>query len=166
MSKFKKGDKVVALEDHSGYTLTKGKTYVVDSLDYDGDPRVINDEGYKVGVFSFYFELAPKRKYNKRKKVSMKVKTLDNLEVGDVLVLNGRFERTVLAVVRSLIALSVAGDPTDYLGWYTVTQLNKNGHKLKAQPEQPKELTLKEIEEKLGYSVKIKRPVGRPRKEK
>ena len=94
-------------------------------------------------------------------KVKLKEKTIDNLEVGDVLVTSapdfykGR-ERKVLAICGLVYFLSGVDTFTKYDGGYTIEEI-KYMHTLKKEeePEVPEELTMAELEKELGRKVKI-----------
>ena len=75
-------------------------------------------------------------------------KTLDNLEVGDILE-SASGERSVLAICGDVYCLSYI-DYYDVVGsWLTKKEIEKLGYKPK-QVEETQELTVKEISEKLG----------------
>ena len=79
------------------------------------------------------------------------MKTLNNLEVGDILK-QDIYKYKVLAVLPGLVALSFEYNHEKFFSWYTIKQLEEYGYT--PEPE-VKEMTVKEISEKLGYEVKI-----------
>ena len=95
------------------------------------------------------------------KNLELKEKTLDDLEVGDILVTSapdfykGR-ERKVLAICGLVYFLSGVDTFTKYDGGYTIEEI-KYMHTLKKEeePEVPEELTMAELEKELGRKVKI-----------
>ena len=79
------------------------------------------------------------------------MKTLNNLEVGDILAQYG-YRHKVLAVLPGLVALSSDCDHEAFGYWYSIKQLEGYGYT--PEPE-VQEMTIKEVSEKLGYEVKI-----------
>lgn len=79
--------------------------------------------------------------------------SIDELSVGDVLVNDGD-ERTVLAICGKVACLSLVDGSEEVSDWWTAKELNEEGWKLKDE-EEPKEMTVAEISEKLGYEVKV-----------
>lgn len=78
-------------------------------------------------------------------------KTLDNLEVGDVLVDNYGAERTVIDVLPHSYLLSSVFNPDTIGDWYTPRDLKKDGYTIKnATPKELTELTVAEVEKKLN----------------
>lgn len=81
-------------------------------------------------------------------------KTLENLEVGDILV-DCDGEKKVLGICGLVYFLSEYGnfDRCGLVGW-TLESIKEEGLKLKGESG-PKEMTVKEISDKLGYEVKV-----------
>ena len=81
-------------------------------------------------------------------------KTMDNLEVGDVLEYKGTYiedyERKVVAVVDNYVITEDSDDQS--LNAYTKDQLKEEKWVLKTEPV---EMTVAEIAEKLGHDVKV-----------
>jgi len=135
---FKQGDKVICVKDceKNSICAKKGQTGFV-----NGDLDILTRG---VWVCS---------SLNNWKLINKQMKTLDNLEVGDLLN-KGDYKFKVLAVLQELVAISYHSNHTTLNCWCTLTELKKNGYTLYQKPE-VKELTVKEISEKLGYEVKI-----------
>jgi hypothetical protein len=82
-------------------------------------------------------------------------KTLDNLEVDDAIVGQG-YEYTILAVCDRAVLLSDADDADIADTWYTTHELKEDGYTVKgADEEDVEELTVAEVEKRLGTRVKI-----------
>lgn len=79
-------------------------------------------------------------------------KTLDNLEVGDVL-LSASGERTVLAVCGRLVFYSYADQPNSSSMFLTVEELKDKGFKVKSQESNIVEMTLEEVAKLKGVPV-------------
>lgn len=86
-------------------------------------------------------------------------KTLDTVDVGDVVVDEDGGERTILDTGKSgkVVLLSLVGKPTRMGGVYARQELEGLGYTVKqSTPEpEPKEMTLEEVSKALGYPVKI-----------
>lgn len=79
---------------------------------------------------------------------------LDNLAEGDVVVDEEKDERTVLYVLKpGLYIMSEWNEPKS--AGYAVTAHDLANCTIKGAPAEPKELTVAEISEKLGYEVKV-----------
>lgn len=139
MTQFKVGDVVISNEDGlditigNEYTITNCARKTISFLDNVGTPRTRNERDY-----------------------ILKEKTMDNLKTGDVLVKENRYnekeEYTVGGVLGKIVFLIDSDDETsDYL---TVSELKPNGYELKTE-EEAEELTVAEIEAKLGHKVKV-----------
>jgi len=89
--------------------------------------------------------------------LKLKEKTLDNLEVGDILVSKAVFdksyEKKVLTICGGVYFLSGEDSFTECGGGYTIQEIRED-FTLK-QEEQPEELTMAELEKELGRKVKI-----------
>jgi hypothetical protein len=91
-------------------------------------------------------------------------KTLDNLEVGDVVENKFIGERTVLVVLPGLYALSGTSSKEEFGAWAAPYNLKKQNYTIKGQapkPE-PKEMTMKELAElmnkiaaEIGYTIEF-----------
>ena len=89
-------------------------------------------------------------------KVKLKEKTLDDLEVGDILV-SEYCDKKVLGICGLVYMLSHDGDFTRCGVGYTIEEI-KDMYTLKPKerPEdEPEEITMAELEEELGRKVKI-----------
>lgn len=134
MSKFKVGDKVIYKGKKAVVNYTyNGYDWGIEIEFEDGEVCLVGNTEVRQGEVKLY------------------KKSLDNLEVGDVLVRNGQ-ERAVLAVVDKLVALSYWDMPDEHYEWYTVAELRKSGMKLK-DSEEITELTLEEVAELKGIPV-------------
>lgn len=116
---------------------------------------------YRLGSWSdghrgvLYHPLGDFKKFELKDK--LKEKTMDDLQVGDILTRKysnwgyGKF--TVLAMVGRLVALSDTDDPESVGLWYTLERLaDKYG--LYEQPK-VKEMTVADVEKLVGTKVKI-----------
>ena len=100
------------------------------------------------------------------KNLKLKEKTLDDLEVGDILVTSGPCfhegrERKVLTICGGVYFLSGVDTFTNYGGGYTIEEI-KSMYTLrpKERPEErpedePEEITMAQLEKELGRKVKI-----------
>lgn len=113
------------------------------------DSRGFSINGCYHGYHSYYFlELLTEEK------------TLDTVDVGDVVVDKRGEERTVLDTSKNgrVLFLSILNYPTYYSTGYTRQELKDKGYTVKQStpaPE-PKEMTLDEVSKALGYPVRIK----------
>lgn len=82
--------------------------------------------------------------------VTLMEKTMDNLQVGDVLVDYDNDEVKVLAVLGDLYGVSGYNDFESFGYWRTKSDLN--GYNIKIDVE---ELTVEEVSKRLGKTVKI-----------
>lgn len=86
-------------------------------------------------------------------------KTLDDIEVGDVLLSKNGTEIAVLARVNDLVAESEGGNLSEFFGWRTIDEIKWLGRTLKdSEPEEAQEGMQKEIIEKL---IEVKNLFGR-----
>ena len=136
--KYKVGDKVRCMSDDFTY-LTKGKIYTVTDIDNSNNNIDIFDDEGDIDTYSFrYFEPV--------------TKTLDNLEVGDILVDKYNNETEVLAVYGKVYCLSNWDNFGGDVLWYTLESIKKYGWKLKEELEPKVKKAIKLLEEK-GYKV-------------
>ena len=140
MAKFKIGDQVRVIKEHDYFEI--GEILTVDEDDFP--PRCISEKTGKRWAVS-------------ENKLELVEKTLDTLEVGDVLVDKDGSECQVLGVCGRVIFLSLFNDFDMAGDYYTKEELKSRGYKLKQpdQPQTPKQMTHAEIEEALGYRVEI-----------
>lgn len=85
-------------------------------------------------------------------------KTLDDVEVGDVLVGSiSKYEYQVQARLGDLIAISIGDTPDKHCGWMTINEIKEGRYTLKdSEPEEVLEVTLEETAQKFGVkAVKI-----------
>lgn len=80
--------------------------------------------------------------------------TMDNLEVGTILVDKSGSERKVLGICGEVVFCSLYNDFDIAETYYTAKELKKDGYKVKDQNE-VKEMTVKEVSELVGQEVKI-----------
>ena len=160
MTKFKHGDRVtcnisgVKIKDAKISIDMCGDMYLCQNVFLAFDDKADDALGY---LFSFPVTSADSEEYD----IKLAEKTLDNLEVGDILVTSapdfykGR-ERKVLAICGLVYFLSGVDAFTKYDGGFTIEQI-KYMHTLKKEeePEVPEELTMAELEKELGRKVKI-----------
>ena len=154
--KFKHGDRVTCeiegkfIDDARISIDMDGTTYLCQSdfltLSDNADNTFGHSDSSVVSGFFDYY------------KVKLKEKTLDDLEVGDILVDSGmELERKVLAVCGLVYMLSYHGDFTRCSGAYTILEI-KEDHTLKQEEgkeEEPEEITMAQLEKELGRKVKI-----------
>lgn len=140
--KYKVGDKVKSLIENDG--ITKGKLYEITSI----YPSIIGDGE----CIEFIDDLGELRGFYPGDYEPYE-KSLDNLEVGDVIYDSVGDPRTVLAVCGKLIAISSTGNPEKMAWWDTVEYLKQCGYHLKEEPKEV-ELTMDEIADKFNVDVK------------
>ena len=147
MAKYKVGQQVKIISDHN-YNGTQtinqsavGKIGTVEKNDYSRSyPYSISFNDSSSSIF-FESDLAPV------------VKTLETLEVGDVVLDEDKDERTVLVVLPNLYGLSYGNDPKGFSSWHTLHELQEE-YTLKDTTEPVvTELTLEAIAEKFGLPV-------------
>lgn len=138
MSEFKVGDVVTIPTDCIDHDYNTVGDVV--RIDEDGD-FIVSPRGHP-----------NKECYGHDYKLISRGRTMDNLEVGDVLIQDD-CEYTVQAVIDRLVFLSEYDDPEVSGGHYTVSEL-KEGFKLKTE-ETVKEMTVQEVSELVGKTVKI-----------
>lgn len=134
MKNIKVGDKVRCITDMYVW-FTKGKEYKVQDIVNNIIVEVIDDEGsFDHCLYSGEYEPI--------------TKTLDNLEVGDVLEQEGQIYRIVEAVCGNLVGFALEYE----VFWVTIETLKKDGWKLKEELEPKVKKAIKLLEEK-GYKV-------------
>lgn len=146
MTKFNIGDRVLKdlYTDGSHYGCHDGKEAIVAEIQSDS---------------AIYVDCTP---YDKRylvhpdglKLLTEKERIIQDIKTGDILVDDGR-KYKVLARVEDIVSLSYADNFTEANNWYTIEELERTGYKLKQDEPEVKELTVAEVEEKLGHKVKI-----------
>lgn len=147
---FKVGDKVKLTEGH--WFGKASELFEVMGDDKSGScslsVRSLNKSSdyynHAVWVFPKWFELVEK--------------TLNNLEVGDIISNSYRIfpscNRKVLAVVGEVVAVSYLNNHSMFWTWETIEELKEAGYTIKQVKEiEVKELTLDEIAEKFEVSV-------------
>lgn len=145
--KIKVGDRVRAAKGRNNICpyLDYNKQGVVSHVDSDGFV-IANGCVHSYGSISF-LELLTEEK------------TLDTVDVGDVVVGKRGDERTILdkSPNGTVLFLSWQNDPTRYYGGYTRQQLKALRYTVKQSTPVPetKEMTLEEVSKALGYPVKI-----------
>lgn len=83
------------------------------------------------------------------------VKTLRDMEAGDIIVHTDGFEARVLFANKYMFIRSAFGDFKTARWQHTFEEAERVGWKLKGQEEEVQEMTVKQISEKLGHEVKI-----------
>ena len=152
MTKFKHGDRVTCeiegkfIEDARISIDMSGAMYLCQSEFLTVDENADNMFGHSDSTAIYWATCL--YYYN----VKLKEKTLDNLEVGDILV--GVYgNKKVLGICGLVYFLSRTGNFNEAERLYTIEEI-KHMHTLKQQDE-PEELTMAELEEELGRKVKI-----------
>jgi hypothetical protein len=136
--KFKAGDRVrVHSNRYEGIPATRGAgTICRESSAYGGRWEINLDDGQQLGYRVDEIELLEK--------------TLDNLEVDDVLVNEDGNEKTILGVCGKVYLTSAYKNPNSAGSMYTVQELKDAGYTIKGQTAEPVEMTVAEIAKKLG----------------
>ena len=137
MPKFKEGDVVEVIEEDIDFRVGEMLT-VLNENDEDDFIRALSLNGTIEMIDA-----------NKVKLMSKRMKNMDNLEVGDVLVNKAGHEKTVLAVLESLVGLSFRDEPVYFEDWYTTEYLTTQGYTVKGT-EETTEMTVSEIADKLN----------------
>ena len=148
--KFKKGDKVKVSDVIHYYD---GKIYWNQSnAGKIGTIKIINEEGLSL-PYSVEFEDGNSEPFieSDLTLVTPLIKTLDNLEVGDV-VMHSSATRTVLAVLGSIVFLSDCQFEKRLAFIYSTEDLRVKEYKVK-QPTITTALTRQQIADKFGISV-------------
>jgi len=145
--KIKVGDKVRAVKGKQN-----GCSELARSLDFDCRITTVHDSGFSInGCKHWYYE------NNFFLELLTEEKTLDTVDVGDVVVDENGNERTILdkSPNGTVLFLSWQNDPTRYYGGHTRQQLKALRYTVKQSTPEPKEMTLEEVSKALGYPVKI-----------
>lgn len=135
MKNIKVGDKVRCLRG-DGY-LTKNKVYKVTAISTAGVHVTDNFGDLSIRSLKIFEPIT---------------KTLDNLEVGDVLVKEGFFDATVEAICGNIVGTSYTGFKELSVTWDHLSVLKEQGWKLKEELEPKVKKAIKLLEEK-GYKV-------------
>ena len=161
MTKFKHGDRVTCeienkfIEDARISIDMSGAMYLCQSEFLTVDENADNMFGHSDRT-AIYWDTCLYY-YN----VKLKEKTLDNLEVGDILVAKSRFnnkacEKKVLGICGLVYFLSCEDSFTECDCGYTIEEIREDFTlKQEEEPEEPEEITMAELEEELGRKVKI-----------
>jgi len=84
-------------------------------------------------------------------------KTLENLEVGDILINKNEQAHRVLGICGELVFYSFSNDFNDPLAYRTRHYLKVRGWKIKQEETPTEELTMEEVCKELGRTIKIKK---------
>lgn len=140
MAKFKKGDRVKLIKEHFVFKLGQILTVGARCNDF---LFCMGDDGLEFAVSENRLELLKEEK------------TMDNLEVGDILVYKiSGIEVKILGKVGLVYFISLGNSFETFGEGVTIEEL-KEDYKLKEAPQQPKKMTVKEISEKLGHDVEV-----------
>lgn len=130
-----------------------GKANLCNELKKDGSNECtiteVGDSYFRINGCSHYFSDA-----DYYLEIIDDTPSWDTLKVGDVLVRNGQYSRTVLAVLGDVFLLS-GTSPTRTGAWYTKLEAQECGYTLKGATDQPLEVTQAEVDAKFGRKVKI-----------
>lgn len=133
--KIKEGNRVRVITCTEGYEDHEGEIGIVISSNSINEYPVCLDNGG--GCIASEVELV--------------MKTLDYLEVGDVLLDRDEDEQTVLAVCDKVVCLSMCNKPSVFDHWYTVNELKVEHLTITGvETEEAAELTVKEVAKRLG----------------
>jgi len=163
--KFKHGDRVtcnisgVKIKDARISMDMCGDMYLCQNDFLTFDDKADDSLGYS---FSFPITSVDSEEYD----IKLKEKTLDDLEVGDILVTSGPCfhegrERKVLTICGGVYFLSGVDTFTNYGGGYTIEEIKsmytlRPKERPKERPEdEPEEITMAQLEKELGRKVKI-----------
>jgi hypothetical protein len=153
---FKHGDRVTCKID--GTEITDARI----SIDPDGFPFICQNQkngsiakdllGYK---YSYY----PGRDFSNHFVENLKLaeKTLENLEAGDILIGQTGLKTFVLGVYKGVVRLQSITDGITLNATVTVEELKRAGHTLYQKEPLIEELTMEEVCEELGRTIKIKK---------
>ena len=139
--KFKLGDRVKIIADE--YDTDNGKIVEITKIDDDYIGRYqykVEGEGLKDWFCDSELELFPH--------------TIDNLEVGDVLVREDGNEQTVLGICDKVYFLSQINKPEKVTVFICTIEEIKEMFTLKSS-EEVEELTIAEISKRLGKTIKV-----------
>lgn len=135
------GSRYVVSSDDSHVLFKKGDVLELVRDDHTECPE-FSRVGHTDRMYFFWRNLEPL------------TKTLDNLEVGDVLENEHGFERKVLAALPGAYLLSHHDKIESAYDWYTPYNLKEAGYILKNQPQDYTiELSLQEVADKFGIPV-------------
>lgn len=140
--KFKPGDKVKRISFRGGFChfmKEDGPTTVKSVI--DGNLISIDSEGNgcRYGHPADQYEL-------------IKEKTMENLQVGDILLNQNDTECEVFAVLGKVVIVN-DGDDDKYTATYIIEELINDGWQVKGTEPEVKEVTLEEIAEKMNIPV-------------
>jgi len=161
MTKFKHGDRVTCeLSTMDGWIEIKDGRI---SIDRDGDAFVCQDirpsyqHAEKALGYKNTWYIKKSQDWEVRN-LKLKNKTMDNLEVGDVLVDEDGDEQKILGMCDMVYFLSRFNDfnKADDCP-RTLAELKGMSYKLKGVEEEEEELTMDELCKELGRTVKIKK---------
>lgn len=154
MTTFKHGDKVTCKIKQ--ISITDARI----SIDSDGTPYICQNAASGSTAsnmlgYSCSWMLESDFTHHLVTDLCLAVKTWDNLEAGDILVLDGD-ESKVLAVIGDVFLRSTLSDFSRTGCWYTKSEAQKDGLALKAVPEEIEEVTMEDVCKKFGKEVRIK----------
>lgn len=138
MSNYKVGDLIRSKVDES--YITKGNVYRIAEVASGGLVCVLDDANFRYWLSSSDIEPV--------------TKSLDNLQAGDVLVNAGSSSSRIVQGTMGETVFYVYDSGDRSPSFASTTQLKKYGWKLK-DPEETREMTVKEVEELVGQKVKI-----------
>ena len=160
MTKFKHGDRVtcningVKIKDARISMDMCGDMYLCQNDILTFDDKADDSLGYS---FSFPITSVDSEEYD----IKLKEKTLDDLEVGDILVAKRHFnnkacEKKVLGICGLVYFLSEIDDFGISCSNFTIQEI-KEDYTLKKEEDQeePEEITMAQLEKELGRKVKI-----------
>lgn len=151
MSKFKVGQVIKAISDEHVYT-TKSKKWVGKIIDIAPNGQLIAETiSCSSGSINgeVYRELYPEN-------FAPYIKTLEDIEVGDILIDNVEDERFVMGVAGKMVWLSANEEEAECDGetsLYTMLELKENGYKVKGQESEIMEISMDEVAKKFGKST-------------
>ena len=142
------------------YAELKGKIKVGDRVKdnegYSGKVDLLDDRGF---FFEDEYGICVFRGWNVEGAAELltEEKTLDTVDVGDVVVDRDGRERTILDKSPNGTVLFLSHvDTSNWVGTlYTRQELKDRGFTVKQPTPEPKEMTLEEVSKALGYPVKI-----------
>lgn len=137
MTKFKVGDRVAKLDTGEERTIVKA-----DRADNQDTYTLKNKNGFQ--GFHWWHN-------DNLTLIERKEKTMEDLKKGDV-IYNNFGAHTILARLEDLVWFSYHDSPEKSLTYCLISELDDLGYYLKPEPT---EMTVAEVEEKLGHPVKI-----------
>ena len=138
---FKYGDKVLVKDTEHTRRIapeTIGRVAIITSSD-SGNCYLLNFNQWSMNFYSEDIELYKK--------------TLNDLQVGDVLVNAADNEATVLGKCGRVVFVSKLNEPAKHSCGYTVEELEEKGMKIKEAKPEVTEVTMDEVAKKFGCSV-------------